>query len=343
MENPTNLNILKVRRPRSGTRCRFLRHSRRRAPVQPGSGGPGAALRHSPVQEGGQPALPAFTARTTEPALYTQSLAETAALFFHARPMRSLSSSSTRRPASPPPIKLQARISLLAGFKLAGKSAKRPGAENSLGPARGAYLYDLAAARGPASRTVQAGDRAGGAGPHQKPTVQKHDPEALLCPAVIHRKTGNTALARKTLSALGQGTQLEERRVMEAAWLDLEEGKEEEAEKVFQRLSSSAFDKTEALSGLGAAMAKTAFRTKDRNRLAAAASALRSALSTPSPASVHIFFQLGNLYFRSGDAAQAEACYRRSAALAPAVQARPAWRLRLPNRQAGEGHRHTAR
>ncbi|MEK7722216.1 MAG: hypothetical protein AAB359_07495, partial [Elusimicrobiota bacterium] len=72
--------------------------------------------------------------------------------------------------------------------------------------------------------------------------------------------------------------------------------------------------------GLGAAVAKTAFRTKDRGRLAVAAAALRSALSTPSPALARIFSQLGNLYFLSGEAAQAEACYRRSAALAPAVQ-----------------------
>jgi outer membrane biosynthesis protein TonB len=138
---------------------------------------------------------------------------------------------------------------------------------------------------------------------------------------MIHRKTGNNALARKALSALGQGTQVDERRAIEAAWLDLEEGKEEEAEKAFRKLSSTAFDKVEALSGLGAATAKTAFRTKDRSRLAAAAATLRSALSTPSPATVRIFFQLGNLYFRSGDAVQAEACYRRSAALAPSVQA----------------------
>ncbi|MDP2867070.1 MAG: hypothetical protein Q8O90_12590, partial [Elusimicrobiota bacterium] len=290
----------------------------------------------SPVTEGDQPALPAFTSEDLlDPPLIRKSLAETAALFFHApaheafifNPPHPLSRLATA------PLKASRReISLLAGFlKLAGKNlqgdpASLAAGEFALGNLHAAhYLYDLSAARNPASRArFRLGTVLVELGLLQEAydsLKSDTDPEALLCLTVIHRKTGNTALARKTLSALGQGTQLEERRVMETAWLDLEEGKEEEAEKIFRRLSSSAFDKVEALSGLGAAMAKTAFRTKDRSRLAAAAAALRSALSTPSPASVHVFFQLGNLYFRSGDAAQAEACYRRSAALAPAVQA----------------------
>ncbi len=305
-------------------------------PVRQEAAGPAQLYTLASVSEGGQPALPAFTSEELLiPPLISKSLAETAALFFHApaheififNPCHPQSRSNTV------PLKASRRdISLLAGFlKTAGKNiqadpARLAAGEFALGNLHAAhYLYAAAAARNPASRArFQLGAVLVELGLLQEAydsLKDDTDPEALLCLAVIHRKTGNTALARKTLSALGQGTQIEERRVLEAAWLDLEEGKEEEAEKVFKRLSSSAFDKAEALSGLGAAMAKTAFRTKDRGRLAAAAASLRSALSTPSPASVHIFFQLGNLYFRSGDAAQAEACYRRSAALAPAVQA----------------------
>jgi len=337
MENPTNLNIFEGA-PASFRDALPLFSGLAGAvlPVQPEAAGPAQLYAISPVQEGGQPALSAFTSEELlNPPFIRKSLAETAALFFHAPAHETF----VFNPAHPlarlaaSPLKASRReVSLLAGFiKLAGKvpqgDPSTPAAgEFALGNLHAAhYLYDLAAARSPASRArFKLGTVMVELGLLQEAydsLKTDTDPEALLCLAVIHRKTGNTALARKTLAALGQGTQLEERRVMETAWLDLEEGKEDEAEKVFQRLSSSAFDKVEALSGLGAAMAKTAFKTKDRSRLAAAASALRSALSTPSPASVHVFFQLGNLYFRSGDAAQAEACYRRSAALAPAVQA----------------------
>jgi len=41
----------------------------------------------------------------------------------------------------------------------------------------------------------------------------------------------------------------------------------------------------------------------------------------PSHAAARIFFQLGNIYFRSGDSSQAEDCYRKAAALSPGLQA----------------------
>ncbi len=305
-------------------------------PVQAEAAGQARLYTLSPVLEEGQPALPAFTSEALlNPPLIRKSLAETAALFFHA-PTHEIFIFNPSHPQSrlaAAPLKAsRLDISLLAGFlRLAGKNlqadpANLAAGEFALGNLHEAhYLFAAAAARNPASRArFRLGTALVELGLLQEAydsLKTDTDPEALLCLAVIHRKTGNTALARKALAALGQGTQLEERRVMESAWLDLEEGKEEEAVKTFQRLSSSAFDKTEALSGLGAAMTKTAFKTKDRGRLAAAASALRSALATPSPISAHIFFQLGNLYFRSGETAQAEACYRRSAALAPAIQA----------------------
>ena len=304
-------------------------------PVRPEEAGAAQLYTLSPLSEEGQPALPAFTSEELlEPPFIRRTLADTAALFFHA-PGHEIFIFNPRHPqarVATAPLKASRRdLSLLAGYiRTAGKEKGDPAqlaaGEFALGNLHSAhYLYALAAARNPASRArFQLGPVLVELGLLQEAYDSLKgdtDPEALLCLAVIHRKTGNIELARKTLSALGQGTQLEERRAAETAWLDLEEGKEEEAEKVFRRLSSSAFDKVDPLSGLGAAMAKTAFRTKDRSRLAAAAAALRSALTTPSPALVRIFFQLGNLYFRSGDAAQAEACYRSSAALAPAVQA----------------------
>ena len=305
-------------------------------PVKPETAGPVQLYTLSTVPEEGQPALPAFTdEELLNPPLLQKSLADTAALFFHA-PGHEVFIFNPRHPQArfgTAPLKASRRdISLLAGFiRMSGKDphgdpAHLADGEFSLGNLHAAhYLYDLAAAHNPASRArFQLGAVLVELGLLQEAYDELKadtDPEALLCLAVIHRRTGNTALARKTLAAMGSGTQLEERREIEAAWLDLDEGKEEEAVKAFQRLSSAAFDKVEALSGLGAAMAKTAFRTKDRSRLAAAAAALRSALAAPSPASVRVFFQLGNLYFRSGETAQAETCYRRSAAMAPAVQA----------------------
>lgn len=305
-------------------------------PVQPEAAGPVQLYTLSAVSDGGRPALPAFTNEDLlTPPLIQKSLPETALLFFHA-PGHEVFIFNPAHPRSrfnTAPLKASRRdISLLAGFiRMAGAGPQQNPAglassEFALGNLHAAhYLYSLAAAQNPASRArFQLGAALVELGLLQEAYDSfktDTDPEALLCLAMIHRKTGNTALARKALSSLGQGTQLEERREIEAAWLDLEEGKEEEAERTFQSLASTAFDKVEALSGLGAAMAKTAFRTKDRSRLAAAAATLRSALSAPAPASGRVFFQLGNLYFRSGDAAQAEACYRRSAALAPSVQA----------------------
>ncbi len=337
MENSPNLNIFESA-PASFRDALplFSAVSDMVLPVQAEAAGQARLYTLSQVLEEGQPALPAFTSEALlNPPLIRKSLAETAALFFHA-PAHEIFIFNPSHPQSrlaTAPLKASRRdLSLLAGFlRLSGKNlqadpANLAAGEFALGNLHEAhYLFAAAAARNPASRArFQLGTVLVALGLLQEAydsLKTDTDPEALLCLAVIHRKTGNTALARKALSSLGQGTQLEERRVMESAWLDLEEGKEEEAVKTFQRLSSSAFDKAEALSGLGAAMTKTAFKTKDRGRLAAAAAALRSALATPSPISVHIFFQLGNLYFRSGETAQAEACYRRSAALAPAIQA----------------------
>lgn len=304
-------------------------------PVRQEAAGEALLYTLSPVSEGGRPALAAFTGEgLLDPPLVRKSPADTAALFFHA-PAPDLFIFNPAHPKArlkTSPLAASRRdISLLAGFlKRQGKAAPEDPAalaaeDFALGDLHAAhYLYDAAVFRNPASRTrfalysvlIELGLLQEAYDSLKTDT----DPEARLCLAVIHRKTGNAALARMALAPLDQSA-LQERKTLESAWLDLEEGREEEAEKAFQRLASSAFDKAEALSGLGAAMTKTAFRTKDKGRLSAAAAALRSALTLPSPASVRVYFQLGNLYFRSGDAAQAETCYRSSAALAPTVQA----------------------
>ncbi len=305
-------------------------------PVRRETAGAARLFTLADISEGGRPALPAFTSEELLlPPLIRQGLAETAALFFHA-PSHDTFVFNPAHPqarAAAAPLKAsRLEISLLAGFaKVAGlarsgdteRLAEGELAAGNLHSAH--YLYALAASRNPASRVkfplCAAMLELGLVQEAYDLLKFDADKEARLLLAVIYRKTGHAAEAGKTLSELGTGTPLEDRRAAENAWLDLETGKEDDARKAFQRLSSSAFDKTEALSGLGAALAKAAFRTKDRNGLAAAAAALRSALGTPSPASGRIFFQLGNLYFRSGDLAQAEDCYRRSAGLAPAIQA----------------------
>ncbi len=295
-----------------------------------------AALHHIPqFVENGQAMLPAFTsAALLNPPLIKLPAGEAAVMLFHA-PNNDFFSFNPQHPQARTalsPLRASRReISLLAGFLQAGaKTSSDPdrmaAGEFALGRLHAAhYLFTLAAAKNPASRARFALSSAlielGLLQEAYDGLKTDRDPEALLNLAVIHRKTGNQQAARDMLAAIPQGTPFEDRKTAEQAWLDLETGKEVEAEKAFKRLAATAFEKTEALSGLGAAIAKTAFRTKDKSRLTAAADTLRSALVTPAASSARIFFQLGNLYFRSGDPVQAEASYRRSAAMAPSIQA----------------------
>lgn len=295
-----------------------------------------ATLYHIPqFVENGQAMLPAFiSAALLNPPLIKRTAVEAAIMLFHA-PNNDLFVFNPQHPQARTalsPLRATRRdISLLAGFLQAG--AKTSGDPNRLAAGEFAlgrlhsahYLYTLAAAKNPASSARFALSSVlielGLLQEAYDGLKADRDPEALLNLAVIHRKTGDQQAAREMLAAILPGTPLEDRKAAEQAWMDLEAGREDEAEKAFKRLAATAFEKTEALSGLGAAMAKTAFKTKNKNRLAAAADTLRSALVTPSSSSARIFFQLGNLYFRSGDPAQAEASYRRSAAMAPSVQA----------------------
>lgn len=302
-------------------------------PVRPAAAGGATLFFVPPQQDGGHPCLPAFTEEAPlPPPLIKLPAREAALLLFHAPhhdhfifnpPIPPGRSSLSPLSAS------RSDVSLLAGFLESGGAApddSAAAAQASAGRLHAAhYLYALAAARNPASRArFSLGPVLAELGLLQEAydgLKAEQDPEALFTLAVIHRKTGNFQAAAGLLDSIPSGGPLDERIAVEKAWLDLETGRDDAAEKNFQRLSTAAFDKAEPLSGLGAALAKSAFRTKDKGKLSAAAAALRSALAMPSPISARLCFQLGNLYFRSGDMAQAENCYRRSADLAPAVQA----------------------
>lgn len=301
-------------------------------PVRLDASGPVPLHTLADMKEEGQPALAAFTSEALlTPPFASQPTREAALLFFHAPAHELFLFNPASHPQARPPcsaLKASRRqVSLLAGFLGAGPSADSAAAEEAFSSGRlheAHYLYSRLHARSPASRArfpmcsamLELGllqetyDLLKGDG----------DPEARLLLASIHRRTGNAAEASAILSGLAGESRYEERRTLETAWVNLEEGRNEDARKAFQRLSASAFDKTEPLFGLGSALAGTALGAKDRGMLTAAVTALKSALISPSPFSARILFQLGNLYFRSGDAAQAEACYRNSAGLTPSVQ-----------------------
>ncbi len=314
----------------------FSRATEFAVPVALDKSGPAPLYTVTPVQENGRPHLPAFTGggMLTPPFIILGRL-ETALMFFHAAAYDSFIFNPPHPQSRLTAASLGAsrrQISLLAGFFQtppgpASKDHSRMAAQEfSLGNLHKAhYFYTLALTRNPASS-----DRFGlysvlielGLLQEAYDSLKAETaPEALVNLAAIYRKTGNPQKARELLAAVPPGTFLEDRRALETAWLDLEEGKDDEAEKTFQRLTTTAFDKTEALLGLGEVISKTAIKTRDKALLAAAASTLRSALAHPSQVTGRILFQLGNIYFRAGDAAQAEDCYAKSAALAPAAQA----------------------
>jgi tetratricopeptide (TPR) repeat protein len=304
-------------------------------PVKAAAAGGATLFFIVPKTEGKQAFLPAFTdERLVLPPLLSLPPSDAALLLFHAPNHESFIFNSEHPQALEmlSPLKAsRSDVSLLAGYftaggKSGGDLSGAAAAEFSAGRLHAAhYLYALAAAKNPDSRArFAAGSVLLELGLLQEAydgLKAETDPEALLTLASIQRRAGGHQAASDLLDSIPPGTQLDERIAVEKAWLNLEAGREEEAEKAFQRLSIAAFDKAEPLSGLGAALAKNAFKAKDKGKLSAAASALRSALSAPSAPMARILFQLGNLYFRSGDMVQAEDCYRRSAMLAPAVQA----------------------
>ncbi len=310
----------------------FSRVASAALPVRLHASGPVPLYTLADMKEEDQPALAVFTSESLlTPPFVRQPLLEAALLFFHAPSHELFLFNPASHPQARPPCAVlkasRLQVSLLAGFLGAGPAAESASAEEALSAGRlheAHYLYAKLHARNPASRArfpmCSAMLELGLLQEAYDLLKSDNDPEARLLMAAIQRRTGNTAEAAAILSGLAGENRYEERRTLETAWLDLEEGRYEKARNDFQRLSASAFDKTEPLFGLGSALARAGFTTKDKNMLSAAVSALRSALISPSPFSGRVLFQLGNLYFRSGDAAQAEACYRSSAGLTPSVQ-----------------------
>ncbi len=320
-------------------------------PIAPSAAGD--ATLFALVPAGGQPpALQAFTEGSAPPPpLLRLPAAEAAVLLFHAHRYERFAFD----PGSVSGLSCgRNEVSLLAGCFLAGGLASgdlagAAAAEFSAGRLHSAhYLYTLAWARNPASR---AGFGAAAAqlelGLLQEAYDRlkaETDPEARLTLASVRRRAGELKEAAEVLSSIPSDGRLDERKSLEAAWLDLESDRDAEAARAFQKLAIASFEKAEPLSGLGAALAKEAFKNKDKGRLSAAVAALRSALSAPSPGMARIQVQLGSLYFRSGDMAQAEDCYRRAAALAPSLQAQANLVLALlKNGKAGEAAAATLR
>ena len=278
--------------------------------------------------EGDRAYLPAFTDPAAAPSPHlTLPVPETASLFFHATRHEFF----VFNPPGQSSLKAgRADISLIAGFLQAGGAAEgdpvfaatREAGAGNLHKAH--YFYTLAEEKAGSGARMPLCAILIELGLYQEAydiLKAEKSPEALLLLSLVHRRTGNQQRAAEALAAVPSGTPLEEKRALEAAWLDLEAGRDDDAERAFERLSASALEKTEALAGLGTVRAKKAFRTKDAGRLAAASTALRSALATTSPASGRLYFQLGNLYFRSGNSVQAEDCYRKAAAFSPGLQA----------------------
>ena len=231
---------------------------------------------------------------------------------------------------SPSPLKAsRADVSLLAGYILAGGRPSGPpltaaAAELAAGNLYKAhYFASLAGTAGAAAAQVlcpvlielgffqEAYDL----------LKAQNTPEACLLLAMIHRRTGGTKLAEQALAAIPAGSPLESRKAVETAWLKMDFGAEDEAVREFRRLSALPQVRTEALGGLGAALAKKASATRDTALLSSAITALEQALAAPCPEASRFFFQLGNVYFLAGNFPKAQEAYARTASVSPGLQA----------------------
>ena len=147
-------------------------------------------------------------------------------------------------------------------------------------------------------------------------------PEFFYYRASILRLSGEPAKARLWLDKIPPGSPCEDKKKVESAWLLLEEGRTDEALKAFRPLSENSFEKTAALFGLGAALMKRASAGRSQADINDSLTAFAKALTTPSPLLPKIVFYMGNMYFRTGNRAEAEACYRKAAHLWPAIQSK---------------------
>ncbi len=284
-----------------------------------------------PRMEGGRALLQAFTdgGALTTPFIKFQPL-ETALIFFHA-PRHDAFVFDPGRAGRCSAAASRADISLLAGCLQAG--AKAPAdplataaAEFNAGELHKAHFYyamEAEKGRGAEARLPMCAAliELGLYQDAYDSLKTERTPEAMLLLASVHRRTGNRARAVEALAVAGRAAQLQDRKALETAWLQLAADSDDEAENGFERLTAAGQVRTEALSGLGAARAKKAFKTGDSALLAQAIAALESALTAPSPGGPRIAFQLGNIYFRSGNFDKAGFWYRQTAARAPGLQA----------------------
>ncbi|MCX5786466.1 MAG: hypothetical protein NTX59_12350 [Elusimicrobia bacterium] len=147
-------------------------------------------------------------------------------------------------------------------------------------------------------------------------------PRALCLLAEIYRRTDNPRKAREILLSIPQGTGLDRKKSLETAWLDLDEGKTAEAQRIFGTLLDAGDERQEALFGLALAGAGKVMKTEDPDVLREAVAAFEAALESHLKVSSRMFFYAGNFFLRLGRSARAEICYRESSRLFPSPQAR---------------------
>ncbi len=146
-------------------------------------------------------------------------------------------------------------------------------------------------------------------------------PEFFCCMASILRLSGNPATARQWLDKIPAGTDYEDKKRLELAWLELEEGRAGEALTMFRALAQNPFEKAGALFGVGAALSRQHLTDRDPVGTGEVLAALASALSLPSPFTPDIFMYIGEVHSRAGNHSEAEACYRKAAESRPTVRA----------------------
>jgi len=151
---------------------------------------------------------------------------------------------------------------------------------------------------------------------------ENRSPQALCLLAEICRKSGNQSKARDLLDSVPRNSGQDQKKDLETAWLNMEEGKIAEARKTFETLAAGEQCRQTALFGLAMTAADAAFKTKTTEELSAAAAAFDKALEASAKPDAGNLFSAGNFFLRSGGTDRAELCYRQAARLSPSPQVR---------------------